>query len=79
LSWTNEITTTHLHRPRSGTGISVNTIERKDRVVKMILTFAVFALLSLASASDVLEFDDSNFNNKIGDHDVALVEFFAPW
>lgn len=45
----------------------------------MILTFAVFALLSLASASDVLDFDDSNFNNKIGDHDVALVEFFAPW
>lgn len=48
-------------------------------MVKMIIPFAVIALLSLASASDVLEFDDSNFNDKIGTLDVALVEFFAPW
>ncbi|XP_045215771.2 protein disulfide-isomerase A3-like [Mercenaria mercenaria] len=45
----------------------------------MMFPFAVFALLSLASASDVLEFTDSDFSSKIVDHDVILVEFFAPW
>lgn len=45
----------------------------------MITTVLLFALLSLASASDVLEFDDSDFAGKIAEHDVILVEFFAPW
>jgi len=30
-------------------------------------------------ASDVLEFTDANFDSKIGSHDIALVEFYAPW
>ena len=36
-------------------------------------------LVNIALASDVLEFHDSDFETKIKDHDVALVEFFAPW
>uniref|UniRef100_A0A9J7XKS6 Protein disulfide-isomerase n=1 Tax=Cyprinus carpio carpio TaxID=630221 RepID=A0A9J7XKS6_CYPCA len=32
-----------------------------------------------ARASDVLEFTDDDFDSKIGDHDLILVEFFAPW
>jgi len=45
----------------------------------MFISLALFTLLSLASASDVLEFTDDDFSSKIGDHDVILVEFFAPW
>uniref|UniRef100_A0AAY4AZC4 Protein disulfide-isomerase n=1 Tax=Denticeps clupeoides TaxID=299321 RepID=A0AAY4AZC4_9TELE len=30
-------------------------------------------------ASDVLEFTDDDFDSRIGDHDLILVEFFAPW
>ncbi|XP_060078423.1 protein disulfide-isomerase A3-like [Ylistrum balloti] len=45
-----------------------------------MLRFAVLLLLaSLAYGSDVLDFDDSNFESKIVQHDVILVEFFAPW
>ncbi|XP_003967256.1 protein disulfide-isomerase A3 [Takifugu rubripes] len=31
------------------------------------------------AASDVLEFTDNDFESKIGDHEIILVEFFAPW
>ncbi|KAK7880688.1 hypothetical protein WMY93_032686 [Mugilogobius chulae] len=37
------------------------------------------ALGGLSSASDVLEFTDDDFDSRIGDHDLILVEFFAPW
>lgn len=41
----------------------------------------IFLIAAIASsfASDVLEFDDSNFATEIQKHDVILVEFFAPW
>lgn len=42
-------------------------------------TVALLALAALASASDVLEFTDNDFANRIIEHDMALVEFFAPW
>ncbi|KAH3841036.1 protein disulfide-isomerase A3-like [Dreissena polymorpha] len=45
----------------------------------MFYSVALIALFSLASASDVLEFTDADFASKIADHDVILVEFFAPW
>lgn len=32
-----------------------------------------------AKASNVLEFTDANFKDKIKELDVALVEFYAPW
>ncbi|XP_033749423.1 protein disulfide-isomerase A3-like [Pecten maximus] len=45
-----------------------------------MLKFAGLLLLaSLAYASDVLEFDDSNFASNIVKHDIILVEFYAPW
>lgn len=45
----------------------------------MFIPLGFLAILSLASASDVLEFTDSDFAAKIGEHEVILVEFFAPW
>jgi len=36
-------------------------------------------VLSIALASDVLEFTDANFDTNIRQHDVALVKFYAPW
>ncbi|XP_076816985.1 protein disulfide-isomerase A3-like [Clavelina lepadiformis] len=43
----------------------------------LVVLFAVFA--STSKASDVLEFDDSNFGTEITKYDLILVEFFAPW
>uniref|UniRef100_A0AAQ4QAS2 Protein disulfide-isomerase n=1 Tax=Gasterosteus aculeatus aculeatus TaxID=481459 RepID=A0AAQ4QAS2_GASAC len=37
------------------------------------------ALTGFAWASDVLDYTDDDFNARIGDHGLALVEFFAPW
>ena len=36
-------------------------------------------LIQALSASDVLELKDSDFDSKIRNLDVALVEFYAPW
>jgi thiol-disulfide isomerase/thioredoxin len=43
--------------------------------------FVLFVSLKLyyAEKSDVLEFKDSDFEEKIKDHPIALVEFYAPW
>ena len=46
---------------------------------KKILTFFLFSIVNLVIASDVLEYKDSNFDARIGSHDIALVEFYAPW
>ena len=43
-----------------------------------VLVLAVFTVLVLAD-SDVLEFDESNIDSEITEHDIILVEFFAPW
>lgn len=45
------------------------------------MKFFVLFFLFFASAlsSDVLEFDDGDFSDKIGDHETILVEFYAPW
>ena len=40
---------------------------------------AVLAFVSATLASDVLEFTDSDFSSRITEHDLILVEFFAPW
>lgn len=46
----------------------------------LCLSLAVTGLaLSGVLSDDVLEFTDANFESKIQDLDVALVEFYAPW
>lgn len=42
-----------------------------------LLFFAFVA--GVARASDVLEFTDDDFESRITDHELILVEFFAPW
>jgi len=42
-----------------------------------LIAVALFAYI--VSASDVLEFTDSNFDTEIVKHDIVLVEFYAPW
>ncbi|XP_014662378.1 PREDICTED: protein disulfide-isomerase A3-like [Priapulus caudatus] len=37
------------------------------------------AIVSVAVASDVLEYTDSDFSTRVAEEDVVLVEFFAPW
>ncbi|XP_072290868.1 protein disulfide-isomerase A3 [Eucyclogobius newberryi] len=39
----------------------------------------VAALGGFSSASDVLDLTDDDFESRIGDRDLVLVEFFAPW
>jgi protein disulfide isomerase family A protein 3 len=46
-------------------------------MIKKLVLIAV--LIQALAASDVLEFKDSDFDRRITDHDVALVEFYAPW
>lgn len=45
----------------------------------MIRHLFLLSLVSLAFASDVLEFSDSDFDSEVAKHDLILVEFFAPW
>jgi protein disulfide-isomerase A1 len=45
-----------------------------------VLFIALFiGLTTYASASDVLVFTDSDFENKVKQYDVLLAEFYAPW
>uniref|UniRef100_A0AAZ3P462 Protein disulfide-isomerase A3 n=1 Tax=Oncorhynchus tshawytscha TaxID=74940 RepID=A0AAZ3P462_ONCTS len=45
----------------------------------MLKLFFIVVLARVALASDVIEFTDDDFDSKIGDHGMILVEFFAPW
>uniref|UniRef100_A0A8C9Z1I7 Protein disulfide-isomerase n=1 Tax=Sander lucioperca TaxID=283035 RepID=A0A8C9Z1I7_SANLU len=43
------------------------------------LVIFLAALTGFTWGSDVLDYTDDDFESKIGDHELALVEFFAPW
>jgi protein disulfide isomerase family A protein 3 len=45
----------------------------------VVVALMMMAALSVASASDVIELKDSDFESRIGSYDIALVEFYAPW
>ncbi|XP_076028144.1 protein disulfide-isomerase A3 [Genypterus blacodes] len=45
----------------------------------MFRLLLLVALAGFTRASDVLEYTDDDFDSSIGDHDLVLVEFFAPW
>ena len=43
------------------------------------LLLAVLLGFGWAQNSDVIELDGANFDESIGDLDIVLVEFYAPW
>ncbi|XP_019934921.2 protein disulfide-isomerase A3 [Paralichthys olivaceus] len=45
----------------------------------MLRLIFLVALAGFSRASDVLDFTDDDFESKIGDHAMIIVEFFAPW
>ncbi|CAF0757481.1 unnamed protein product [Rotaria sp. Silwood1] len=45
----------------------------------VLLISLLVGLTTFVTASDVLVFTDSDFETKIRQHDVILVEFYAPW
>lgn len=49
-----------------------------ERAAMLRLIFLA-ALAGFSAASDVLDYTDDDFESKIGDHELILVEFFAPW
>jgi hypothetical protein len=48
-------------------------------IKKGLLLLLVLQIVNLSLASDVIKLHDSDFDSKIRSHDVALVEFYAPW
>ena len=45
----------------------------------MILLIKIVLLVGSVFTSDVLEFKESDFDARIKYHEIALVEFYAPW
>lgn len=45
----------------------------------MLVSFFAGLLLGVTASGDVLEYTDSNFDELITSHEVALVKFYAPW
>lgn len=43
------------------------------------LLVVLLGLLAAVCADDVLQFGDSDFDQKVGSHDTVLVMFYAPW
>ena len=48
-------------------------------MIKMILFIRLFLIFGSAISSEVLEYKEIDFDAKITSHDIALVEFYAPW
>lgn len=44
-----------------------------------LVTLLVALFLGVSAGGDVLEYTDSNFDELIKSHEVALVKFYAPW
>lgn len=47
--------------------------------MKSQVAVLIVAILGAVFCSDVLEFTDNDFQSKVADEDIILVEFFAPW
>lgn len=46
---------------------------------ELLYLLFLFNFASLVTSSDVLVYTDANFDKEIKKHDIALVEFYAPW
>lgn len=57
--------------------VAVKILHFPNKMYRVLVVFS--CALLVISASDVLEFTDSNFEDKVKEHDVILVEFYAPW
>lgn len=44
-----------------------------------ILAISLLFYTCSAKEEDVLDFEDSDFDSKIAEHETALVMFYAPW
>lgn len=53
--------------------------EKRSEHAAMLTLILLAALAGFSSASDVLEFTDADFKSRIVDHELILVEFYAPW
>ncbi|EDQ87496.1 uncharacterized protein MONBRDRAFT_27243 [Monosiga brevicollis MX1] len=47
--------------------------------MKAVLVLGLALLVALAAAEDVITLTESNFESTLKQHDLAVVEFFAPW
>ena len=56
----------------------LHALETHKHRTMLKLLFVAFLAIA-AQASDVLDFTDDDFDSRIGNHDMILVEFFAPW
>lgn len=55
-----------------------------DTAKSTVMEFAfrctlLVALALCAHASDVIDLKDDDFKEKVAEHEIILVEFFAPW
>lgn len=44
-----------------------------------VLALLLLAGVCLAENSDVLVFTDADFADKVKEHEIILIEFYAPW
>lgn len=63
-------------RGRSGT---TEREELEKKIMATRLLILLFALVALASADDVLQLNDADFDGKVASYDTVLVMFYAPW
>lgn len=60
--------------------ISAGIIKTRNKMYLLhILAISLLFYSCNAKEEDVLEFEDSDFDSKIAEHDTALVMFYAPW
>lgn len=47
-------------------------------MVRYLVALSLF-VLSVYAGSDVFDWTDKTFDDAVKEHDIVLIEFFAPW